>query len=353
MQLRRTRYVRQLKHISIASVLVLGGLQPIIAQSAGSAVNARESQAREIWRSGLSNNPPSAEGCFHAAYPNLVWERVACSGGVPRVHPTPRMPGAGTAGTTGSADIVGNGRDWALGARGLITTALGGFLNVTNVKSEKGVGVASFGGGGILGANEYTLQLNSNANATTSVCAGHGGCTVWQQYLYATDFVTKGKAAVFIQYWLLNWGNSACPKGFAKSGVSCFKNSAFATAPNMKITQLGMLQLEGKAVPGGNDAVLFSNGTNIYSVTTKDSVLQLGLVWREAEFNVVGNAGGSRAVFNKGVSTDVAIEIADGSTAAPLCLAKMGTTGETNNLNLGNCVTAGGANPEMEFFEAN
>ena len=97
-------------------------------------------------------------------------------------------------------------------SHGVDLAALGGFLNVTNVKSEKGVGVASFGGGGILGPNEYTLQLDTNANATTSVCAGHSGCTVWQQYLYATDFVTKGKAAVFIEYWLSIGGKPPVPK---------------------------------------------------------------------------------------------------------------------------------------------
>ncbi len=353
MQLSETACVRHVKRISIAIVALACGLQPLIAQSADFAVNTLESQAHEIWRSGLSNNPPSTQGCFHAAYPNLVWESVACLVGEPRIRPAPRMPSAGTAGTSGSPDVVGNGHDWALRATGLITAALGGFLNVTNVKSEKGVGVASFGGGGILGPNEYTLQLNTNANATTSVCAGHSGCTVWQQYLYATDFVTKGKAAVFIQYWLLDWGKTACPKGFGKSGTSCFRNSAFASAPDMKITQLGKLRLEGTAVAGGNDIVLFENGTDAYSVTAKDSVLKLGLVWTEAEFNVVGNAGGSRAVFNKGVSTDVAITVADGSSAPPHCLLGAGTTGESNNLNLGNCVTAGGANPEMEFFEAN
>jgi hypothetical protein len=43
------------------------------------------------------------------------------------------------------------------------------------------------GGGGILGSNEYSVQLNTNFTGTTSVCAGHSGCTVWQQFIYATD----------------------------------------------------------------------------------------------------------------------------------------------------------------------
>jgi hypothetical protein len=347
MQLRTTACIRHVKRISLASVLIACGLQPLIAQSADSTANTAESRAHALWHAGMSNNPPSTEGCFHAAYPSLVWERVACTVVAPPVRPTPRASAAGI------PAVVGNGHDWVLGATGLITTAEGAFFNVTNVKSEKGVGVASFGGGGVLGPNEYSLQLNSNANDTTSVCAGHSGCTVWQQYLYTTDTPAKGKAAVFIQYWLLNWGNSACPKGFSNAGGSCVKNSAAVAAPDMKITQLGSLQLEGKAAAGGNDAVLFNNGSHIYSVTTKDSVLKLGMVWTQAEFNVIGNGDGSRAVFNKGVSVDVAIAVIDGSTAAPHCLLNAGSTGESNNLNLGNCITGAAPNPEIEFLEAN
>jgi hypothetical protein len=350
MQLTKTPYIRRVKRISIASVLVACGLQPLIAQSADSAADAADSQAQSLWRGSMSSNPPTTEGCFQAAYPNLVWESVACSVGEPQVRPTPRTS------TAGIPANVGNGFDYALGANGLITAAIGEFPVVKGVKIEKGVGVASFGGGGHLGANEYTLQLNSNDKATTSVCAGHSGCTVWQQYVYATDYITKGKAEVFIQYWLLNWGKTTCPKGFANSGGSCFMNSAFVAAPDSKITQLGKLQLEGKATPGGNDAVLFSNGTHIYSVTTKDSVLQLGKVWTEAEFNVVGNGGGSRADFNNGVLVDVFIAVQDGSNAAPRCLLDAGTTGESNNLNLGGCATAAGsatASPAMEFAEGN
>ena len=350
MQVRTIACIGHVKRGLVASVVIACGLQPLIAQSADSTANTADAQAHTLWHDGLSNNPPSTEGCFHAAYPSLVWESVACSVVAPRVHPTPRTNAAGIPAT------VGNGHDWALGANGLITAALGGFLNVKDVKSEKGVGVASFGGGGVLGPNEYSLQLNSNDNATTSVCAGHSGCTVWQQYLYTTDTLGKGKAAVFIQYWLLNWGNSTCPKGFSNSGGSCVHNSAAVVAPDMKITQLGSLTLEGQATAGGNDAVIFNNGSHMYSVTTKDSVLKLGLVWTQAEFNVIGNGDGSRAVFNKGVSVDVAIAVIDGSSAAPHCLRNAGSTGESNNLNLGGCVTAAGtgsASPAMAFLEAN
>ena len=104
-------------------------------------------------------------------------------------------------------------------------------------------------------------------------------------------------------------------------GGDCYKNSAYATAPDMKITALGSLTLSGAAVAGGNDTVVFNNGTDAYSITGKDSVVKLATVWNESEFNVVGDAGGS--------------------------------TGETNNLDLGTCTVAGGATPSIKITESN
>jgi hypothetical protein len=49
-----------------------------------------------------------------------------------------------------------------------------------------------------------------------------------------------------------------------------------------------------------NDTVVFTNGTTAYSVSGSDSVLDISQVWQQSEFNVVGDAGGSRADFNKG-----------------------------------------------------
>src|ERR1700722_142859 len=63
------------------------------------------------------------------------------------------------------------------------------------------------GSGGILGPNEYTLQVNTNFTGTTSACAGHTGCTVWQQFIYSPDYEVKGEAAFFMQYWLIGWGS--------------------------------------------------------------------------------------------------------------------------------------------------
>jgi hypothetical protein len=44
-------------------------------------------------------------GCFHASYPNIVWEKVDCKMSLPRVHPTHVRP------TGDEAQVTGNGHD--------------------------------------------------------------------------------------------------------------------------------------------------------------------------------------------------------------------------------------------------
>jgi hypothetical protein len=273
---------------------------------------------------------------------------VACTEAQPRVHPVFHRP------ENVGEQVTGNGHDYVAQAAGLISGTLGTFAKVTGVKTEKSVGVPLFGGGGILGPNEYSLQINTNFTGTTSACAGHSGCTVWQQFIYATDYPVTGKAAVFMQYWLIGWGSSACPSGFGSDGGGdCYKNSSLATAPNMKITSLGGLTLSGAAVAGGKDTVVFNNGSKAYSITGADKVLDISQVWKQSEFNIVGDAGGSRAVFNKKSSITVKVALTDGSSSAPTCVANAGSTGETNNLNLSkSCSTAGGTSPSIQFTES-
>ena len=283
-------------------------------------------------------------GCFRASYPNMQWEPVKCRTAVPgKPHPWPRTARGGTSLTTGS------GQDYALGATGLISQTVGTFPSVSNVTSEFSEG----GVGGILGPNEYSVQINTNANSTTSACSGGtSNCKVWQQFVYATDYITSGTAGVFMQYWLLNYG-STCPSGYNLFGsADCYKNSPIAGAPDAPITGLANLKLTGAVVPGGNDTVTFVNGTQAYSVSASDGVLGVATVWTQSEFNVFGDAGGSEAEFNASASVTVHVAVQDGSTSAPACLANAGTTGETNNFNLGSCSGAGGTTPSIQFTES-
>jgi hypothetical protein len=334
----------------LVTYVAVAGLTTTSGALAGPAEEAAEPEARahEHWRAYMKQNPASEEGCFRASYPSYVWEQMECKTAHPTFHPVRKRPAAG------AQEVVGDGHDYVARAAGLISGTLGTFPKVTGVKSEAGVGVAAFGGGGILGPNEYTLQINTNFTGTTSVCAGHSGCTVWQQFIYAPDYSVQGEAAVFMQYWLIGWGAAACPRGWMSAGGGdCFRNSAYAAAPDLPITSLGKLTLSGTAVAGGNDTVVFNNGTNAYSISGKDSVVNIASVWTESEFNVVGNAGGSRADFNRGSTITVKVALTDGSTMAPRCLVNLGSTGETNNLNLGACVASGGATPSIQFTESN
>ena len=102
---------------------------------------------------------------------------------------------------------------------------------------------------------------------------------------------------------------------------------------------------------GGNDSVMFTYGSDAYSIVAKDNVLDISSVWNKAEFNVVGNGGGSRADFNSGSTVTVTLLLFDGSTSAPTCVPNDGTTGESNNLNLGSCAAFGGI-PNIQFPES-
>jgi hypothetical protein len=342
---------KHFRAIPLAAAGLVGAcwLSPVVAgESAGAALDPAESAAHDNWRAVMAHNPASAEGCFHAAFPSFVWERVECKVAHPQFHPVLRRPGKS------GEQVVGNGDDYVVGVSGLISETLGTFPAVSDIKTEKSVGVAAFGDGGILGKNEYTLQANTNYTGTTAACAGHSGCTVWQQFLYSTDYNTKGEAAVFMQYWLIDWGTKACPSGFGSDGEGdCYGNSNYVSAPDEAITKLGSLSLSGAAVAGGNDTVVFNNGSEAYSITGKDSVLDISGVWTQTEFNVVGDAGGSRADFNTGASVTVKVAVTDGSTSAPKCVADSGSTGETNNLDLGSCSATGGSTPYIEFTEKN
>jgi len=157
-----------------------------------------------------------------------------------------------------------------------------------------------------------------------------------------------------MQYWLIGWGGSKCPKGFGSDGEGdCYGNSKYATVPDLKIQDLAGETITGAVVAGGNDTVTFTYGGDSYSVSGKDSMLDIATVWNEVEFNVVGDAGGSRAQFNKGSSVSVNLAVSSGTTAKPACKKNAGTTGETNNLALGPCTTSGGATPAIAFTESN
>jgi hypothetical protein len=337
----RIRYSHYGLQIAAAVLISICWLQPV---SAGQTTDA-ETAARDNWRAVMAHNSPG-EGCFRASYPDTIWQSVECKELHPRVPPIVRKPN--------EEQTTGNGHDYAAESSGLISATLGSFTAATGIRIERSVGVRAFGGGGILGLNEYSLQLNTNFGGATAACEGHSGCFIWQQFIYATDYAIEGEGAVFMQYWLINWGNSACPAGFGSDGAGdCYGNSNYVSAPDVNPKSLASLSLSASADASGNDTVVFTDGTTAYSVSGLDSVLDISQVWQRSEFNIVGDAGGSQAFFNAPVSITVKVALTDGSTAAPTCVANGGTTGETNNLDLGSCSTASGSSPYIEFTESN
>lgn len=345
--LSRTQHLRR----SIKAILIAGGLAAALGLPACAAQNTDaapdpQSAAYLAWHDIMKKAPATEQGCFHASYPSVVWEKTDCETGLARV-PTHVRP------APGAPEVVGNGGDYVGVSTGLISSAAGDF-GVSGVKSEKSVGVAAFGGGGILGNNEYSVQINTNANKETYACDGHIGCTVWQQFVYATDYYGAGKAAVFMQYWLLNWGSSACPGGWGKYGSDCYANSPLAAAPDIPITSLSQLELGATVQSNFTDSVTLYYGSEVVTTNWFDFMLDISSVWNKVEFNIVGDAGGSQAQFNSGSSLKVILAFADGGAAKPSCQANGGTTGETNNLNLGSCTTSMVFGiPVIEFTESN
>jgi hypothetical protein len=340
-----------------------------LAQTSDEAVAHTEEQAREAWRAGMHAISAPREGCFHASYPSTIWQEVECA----------PAPGYRSALPTGRnrEQIVGNGYDYVVQAPSghLLSSALGSFPTVTGVKTEKSVGVPAFGDGGILGANEYTLQVNTNFYSGSKACAGYSGCFAWQQYVMSTNTPVSltsskltDKTEVFIEYWLINYGvdngSNICPAGFIDGGADsegpgddCVQNTPATAIANgqLPITDLASLKLSGSAKAAGTDSATVTFGTEAYTATVADHYTDIASGWTQAEYNVLGNAGGSRADFNSGASVTVKVAVTDGSTAAPTCVAPSsydGTTGETNNLTLKSCTAAGGSTPYIQFTES-
>jgi len=288
--------------------------------------------AQEAWREAIAHTAVPEAGCFEASYPSMEWNKVECVE-APNIQFRPRTGRA-------SGQTVGDGDDYAAEvSSGLISQTIGSFAKVTGVKTENGVG----------GANSYSLQLNSNF-MNTPACDGAkdpAKCLDWLQYVYSSDFTSA-----FMQYWLIFW-NTTCPSGWNSDGGDCYKNSAAVTVPKEVISKLKTIKISGSAVASGLDTLVMTVGTKAYSTTGEDSVVDLATAWKESEFNIVGDGGGSEADFNTGSTIEVKIAVTNGTKNAPTCASNAGTTAETNNLNLGSCTGKAGAKPYIEFTESN
>jgi hypothetical protein len=265
----------------------------------------------EGWRRGMTHVPLPKPGCFTSSYPNTGWQDVPC------VTP-PNLPFPPTTG--GRPDTVGNGNDASARASDLISTAIGSFDSVTGVTSESGP----------VGANAFSLQLNSSFFTSTTACSGAAypaTCKGWEQFVHSN----LAAQSAFIQYWLIAY-NAPCPIGWLTSGPHCWTNSPTAVSvPVEAISNLANLVLTGQAVAGGMDTLIVSTGDTLYAMQNLDNMLDLASAWMTAEFNIVGDCCRSSANFNAGSTIADRTRVASGVTTAPTCFGE-GFTGETNNL---------------------
>jgi hypothetical protein len=322
----------------IALIAIAGGVLCAASLSFGQAANDdAEAHNQELWREAIAQTEVPAEGCFHASYPSLAWNQVDCS-----IAPMiPFVPRKGR----GISQTVGDGDDYAAEVTtGLISKTVGSFPKVKGVTTETG----------LLGANDYSLQLNSNF-MNTAACDGASdpaNCLDWEQFVYSS-----GYDAAFMQYWLINY-NKTCPGGWFSYSNDCYTNSPAVAVPQEAITELKTLKLSGAAAKGtakkpGKDTLVFTAGKDAYSTTGLDSVVDLATAWTESEFNIFGDGDGSEADFNSGSSVTVKVGVSNKTQDAPTCASGAGTTAETNNLNLGSCTGTGATTPYIEFTESN
>lgn len=296
------------------------------------ATAAQAADTADTWNRIISKTPVPHAGCFKASYPSTIWKEVPC-----QVAPAvPFLPSNGAGSQT-----VGNGHDYAAEVSStLISAGLGSFPVVKRLETEEDGGEF----------NSYSLQLNSNFMSGSPACDGAAvpsECLAWEQFVYSAAPYNQA----FMQYWLINY-NTTCPAGWNTYSNDCYKNSTSVRVPLQAINQLKHLSLSGTAVARRKDTLVLTTKTDAYSTTGKDTVTYLADYWTGSEFNVIGNGGGSQAVFNAGTSLTVQIDLTDGQTTAPTCASNAGTTGETNNLNLGRCTAAGGSTPSISFVES-
>ncbi|MEI9930969.1 MAG: hypothetical protein WDM89_10560 [Rhizomicrobium sp.] len=288
---------------------------------------------QQAWRDTIAHTPTPAGGCFTATYPLTVWRQVGCV-------TAPNRPYVPATGSHSGAQTTGDGNDYAAVSTALVSAMEGSFPKAKGLKSETDGG-----------SNVYSIQLNSQFMTGDQACAGASvpaNCLGWLQYVYSSS-----EHAAFMQYWLIHYsgGSIHCPSGWNSFSTDCYKNSKAITVPQEPITDLPQITLTGNAVANGNDTLKFVDGSNAYSTSGLDTVMYLAAGWMEGEFNVIGDGGGSQANFNTGTKLTVKIAVTNGSTAAPTCKANDGTTGETNNLNLGKCTVKAGKGKKLPFVQ--
>lgn len=334
-------------------------VSPVAATQASEVDAAGRLAAMSGWETTLRQQAPAMEGCFRSSFPNNGWQAVRCAQ-APTVISLPptiarhKKDGTTIADTEG-AETVGKGIDYAALTLGRTRSAVGSFPHVTGVTT---------------GVADYTLQLNTDIadnNAATCAQFGYSSCKTWQQFLYSTDSdddPSDGRTPVaYIQNWFIvenaaEFKLKGCPGGWMTSAGgdynACVSNSDAVDVPLVPVSQIGSIQLSALATAGSVDTVIVSINGQAYSISQNAKTLNINNVWHKSEFNIFGISGDNPLIsFNPGSQVTVNVAVNDGTTRAPTCVDKAGTTFEQNNLTLGKCTASGGASPSITFTESN
>jgi hypothetical protein len=283
------------------------------------------------WRKQMRQKHLPKKGCFRASPPDSSWTEVPCQAG-PQVPHSPTAVAVAAPGAT-------------------IAFAQGNFPSVTGVTSE----YDSLTGY----SDNFSLQLNTNL-FSSSACSGATSpyCTAWQQFIYDNNYSNAGISATYMQYWLIHYNtdNTTCPSGWNNYLDDCWKNSSESVWYSyLTSSDLSAETLEAQASPGGSDEVFFYHSSGYYA-TASDSVLDLAYGWTSADFNVLGFANGSDAIFNSGATITVQTSVDDSLIASPNW-NWLSETGESSNLSVVSdsvCPAAGtAAYPSLTFIESN
>jgi len=317
------------------------------AAAPGADVSAAAQSERQ-WREAMQQTRLPKKGCFHASHPDPAWHEVECGKAppVPMGNPPIDADQARIMGV--EPQTVGSGTGFMLKVTNPMTQVVGSFPTVSGVTSETD-GTA----------NGFSLQINSNLFATAACSGGGPNCLGWQQFVFSNTG-NGASSLIYIQYWLVNFGNpgNPCPAGYiATSPPHCYKNSSTATIPAQTIGNLANLTLRGNAATGdtlGQDLVTLFRGSTV-DAATSDNILSLAPSWNSAEFNIFGNGNSKQANFNVGSTLAIRMLSTNGTSVSPTCTGSGGVTAETNNLNLvtGSCCINGGASPGINFLETN
>jgi hypothetical protein len=366
-----------------------GGLpsaEPAQPAAAAGGTTKSEQQARKAWGAEMSKRPLPKIGCFTASYPSTEWQEVQC----------------GPPSTT--LNVVGDGGDFVAATSGLISSATGSFLSGSSASGESGP-AAGQGFATYSTTNMFTLQINTqnqknehdgstfNSSACDDAPEGKAACSAWEQFVFsqtqgpAPDTTTtppqvsaapsaprQTTPAIFIQYWLYDYG-SPCPTTAAWMSryPDCVYNSPTKYVPPQSVAGLAATGTTPGMVMTGTagasmDSITLTTPTGAYG-TAAPSLLKLSKYWTEAEFNIFGDGSPgdipSEATFTS--PTVLLVKTSVDATSAPFCVPGSGavpshaigdgTTGETNSLSFVPtaapiCCPYAGASPAIEFMEA-